>query len=142
MSIILYNKTNINNDLINYINNFILQNFNDSRIDDYTYLICYYDNYMNIIGFVGLYFVDNILLINQLCVNINNRNKGIAKKIINFIFENFKNIILGLYIDKNKPNTAFLYNFYIKLGFNDITNDFFKTTSLQFFQDIEYLLIK
>lgn len=89
-----------------------------------------------IIGFVGLYYINNFLSINQLCVHPNFRKKGIGTYIINFIKKIYKNSYLILYIDKNKFSTNYLYNFYLKLGFKDMINYY----NLPFNSEKEYLM--
>lgn len=133
MIIIHTNKLSIN--LKKKLNDFILLYFDKSRIDDYTYFI-YCKNKSNIIAFVGLYYIDNYLSINQLCVDINYRNKGIAISILNFIKNIYKNSHLILYIDKNKSSTNYLHNFYLKYGFKDMIDN----NNLSFDEDNEYLM--
>jgi len=103
------------------LNDFILQSFQKSRIDDYEYFV-YCKEKGIIIGFVGLYYINNNLSINQLCVHPNYRKKGYATNILNFIKNFYKNSHLILYIDKNKENTEFLHQFYLKNGFKDTKN--------------------
>jgi ribosomal protein S18 acetylase RimI-like enzyme len=116
---IIIHTINLSKELKNNLNDFILQSFEKSRIDDYTYFI-YCKNNGIIIGFVGLYYINNYLSINQLCVHPNHRNRGVASSILNFIKKIYKNAHLILYIDKNKSSTNYLHNFYLKYGFNDI----------------------
>jgi N-acetylglutamate synthase-like GNAT family acetyltransferase len=118
---IIFHSENISINLKNKLNNFILENFQNSRIDDYTYFI-YCKNKGNIIGFVGLYYINNYLSINQLCVHPDYRNKGIATYILNFIKKLYNKSHLILYIDKNKSLTDYFYNFYLKNGFKDMIN--------------------
>lgn len=132
---IIIHTTNLSIDLKNNLNNFILQSFEKSRIDDYTYFI-YCKNNGIIIGFVGLYYINNYLSINQLCVHPNHRNKGIAIKILNFIKKIYKSSRLILYIDKNKSSTNYLHNFYLKYGFKDMIDN----NNLSFDEDNEYLM--
>ena len=66
---IIIHTNNLSIELKNKLNDFILKYFEKSRIDDYTYFI-YCKNKGNIIGFVGLYYINNYLSINQLCVDI------------------------------------------------------------------------
>ena len=121
------------------INNLILSSFKSSRINFYDNVVYYkYEN--RIIGFAGLYFIDKYLSINQLCIDKDYRNKGIATRILEFISNIYKYIPLILYIDKNKENTNYLYKFYTERGFKEI--DYFKTLNLTFDRDVEYLMIK
>jgi len=121
------------------INNLILSSFKSSRINFYDNVVYYkYEN--RIIGFAGLYFIDKYLSINQLCIDKDYRNKGIATRILEFISNIYKYISLILYIDKNKENTNYLYKFYNERGFKEI--DYFKTLNLTFDRDVEYLMIK
>ena len=50
------------------INNLILENFEKSRLKTYETVI-YYSYNNNIIAFVGLYFINKYLSLNQLCVH-------------------------------------------------------------------------
>lgn len=86
-------------------------NFKINRFNTYTSVI-YYIIGNDIIGFVGI--SNNYL--NQLCVNINYRNRGIATKLINKSKEILENSI-HLFVDKNKPNTDYLIEFYKKNNF-------------------------
>jgi len=121
------------------INKFILKFFNISRIKFYEKIIYYKDN-NKIIGFVGLYYIDKYISINQLCIDNNYRNKGLATSILNLISDIYNTTSIILYIDKNKENTNYLFNFYIKRGFKEI--DYLKSFNLSYERDIEYLMIK
>jgi len=132
---IIIHTTNLSKELKNSLNNFILQSFEKSRIDDYTYFI-YCKNNGIIIGFVGLYYINNYLSINQLCVHPNHRNKGVATSILNFIKRIYKKSHLILYIDKNKSSTNYLHDFYLKYGFKDMID----INNLSFDEDNEYLM--
>lgn len=121
------------------INKFILKNFKISRIKFYEKIIYYKDN-NKIIGFAGLYYIDKYISINQLCIDNNYRNKGLATSILNLISEIYNTTSIILYIDKNKENTNYLFNFYIKRGFKEI--DYLKSFNLSYERDIEYLMIK
>ena len=123
------NFSEINEELELKLKNFILLYFSESRL--YTYEIIIYildDNSNEIIGFTGLNIYNNTILINQLCVNTQKRNKGIATSILAFIENKFKNYNLILYVRKygDNPNTECLYNFYIKRGFKEIYSDKYK----------------
>jgi len=141
MNIVLKNKNDLSPILFNNINDFILTYFHNSRINDYKFILYYQDN-NSIIGFIGLYFIDNFLLLNQLCVHHNFRNKGIASNLLNFIFNHFNNVYFTLYIDKNKDNTNFLFNFYSKKGFKEINDELLNNSNLTYFKDFEFLMIK
>ena len=121
------------------INKFILKNFKISRIKFYEKIIYYKDN-NKIIGFAGLYYIDKYISINQLCIDYNYRNKGLATSILNLISDIYNTTSIILYIDKNKENTNYLFNFYIKRGFKEI--DYLKSFNLSYERDIEYLMIK
>ena len=100
-------------------NQIINANFEKNRFDDYKTVIIYKKN-NEIIGFLGIY--DNLL--NQICTDIEYRRKGIAKELI----ENSKKILkkpINLYIDKNKKNTEYLLNYYLKNDFEiELENEF------------------
>lgn len=118
---IIIHTTNLSINLKQTLNEFILQSFHKSRIDDYEYII-YAKNKGIIVGFVGLYYINNYLSINQLCVHPDYRNKGIGTHILNYIKKIYNKSHLILYIDKNKPLTYYLHNFYLKNGFKDMIN--------------------
>lgn len=103
------------------INSLILSCFSNSRLDSYDEII-YYLFEDNIIGFIGLNIDINKININQLCVNNNYRNKGIATILLKYI-EEFSTTNLILYVDKNKNNTEELYNFYLKRGYTGEENE-------------------
>ena len=86
-------------------------NFKKNRFNTYSSII-YYIIGSDIIGFVGI--SDNYL--NQLCVNINYRNRGIATNLINKSKEVLEKP-LHLFVDKNKYNTDYLIEFYKKNNF-------------------------
>ena len=103
------------------INELILKNFKNSRLN--TYKILVYEIINNeIIGFLGLDYYDEYLSINQLCVDFNHRNKGIATNLLKFIDKNFKNNFI-LFVDKDKPSYEYLLNFYKKNGFIDYSSN-------------------
>jgi len=99
-------------------------NFEKNRLNTYSSII-YYIIESNIIGFVGI--SNNYL--NQICVNINYRNRGIATELINKSKKILKNTI-HLFVDKNKSNTEYLVKFYEK-------NDFI----IEYENDIEFKMI-
>jgi ribosomal protein S18 acetylase RimI-like enzyme len=90
----------------------INSNFNKNRFNTYTSVI-YYIIGSDIIGFIGI--SDNYL--NQVCVNINYRNRGIASKMISKANEELGSEPIYLFIDKNKSTTEYLVNFYKKCEF-------------------------
>ncbi len=102
---------NLSDKEINECNKLINFNFKTNRFKDYVNVIIYKIN-NEIIGFVGIY--DNLL--NQLCINLDYRRKGIATEIIN-ISKKFLKKPIYLYIDKQKENTDYLLHFYIKNKF-------------------------
>jgi ribosomal protein S18 acetylase RimI-like enzyme len=96
----------------------INSNFKRNRFNTYSSVI-YYIIGSDIIGFIGI--SDNYL--NQVCVNINYRNRGIASQLLQKSKEILQESIY-LFIDKHKSNTYYLVNFYIKNGFLiDLEND-------------------
>jgi GNAT superfamily N-acetyltransferase len=97
------------------INCLILSCFSNSRLESYDEIIFYLLE-DNIIGFVGLNIDINFININQLCVEYNYRNKGIATELLKYIEENSTTKLI-LYVDKNKNNTEKLYNFYLNRGY-------------------------
>jgi putative acetyltransferase len=97
----------------------INSNFKKNRFYTYTSVI-YYIIGSDIIGFLGI--SDNYL--NQICVNINYRNRGIASKLINRAKEELGDEPIYLFVDKNKSTTDYLVNFYKKYDFViDVEND-------------------
>lgn len=121
------------------INNLILENFEKSRLKTYETVI-YYSYNNNIIAFVGLYFINKYLSLNQLCVHKNYRKNGIATNLFKVIDNLYFSISQILYIDKNKDTTNYLFNFYSKNGFKEI--DYLKTLNLTYDKEVEYLMIK
>ena len=89
----------------------INSNFKKNRFNTYSSVI-YYVIGSDIIGFIGI--SDNYL--NQVCVNINYRNRGIATNLINKSKEVLEKP-LHLFVDKNKYNTDYLIEFYKKNNF-------------------------
>lgn len=121
------------------INNLILENFEKSRLKTYETVI-YYSYNNNIIAFVGLYFINKYLSLNQLCVHKNYRKNGLATNLLKIIDNLYFFISQILYIDKNKDTTNYLFNFYSKNGFKEI--DYLKTLNLTYDKEVEYLMIK
>lgn len=123
------------------INELILSNFQKSRLN--TYENIYYYNYNNnknkIIGVVGVYFINKYLSLNQLCIHKDYRKKGLATSLLSYIIDEYKNSSIILYIDKNKENTEYLYNFYLRRGFKEIS--YLKTFNLTYERDKEILMI-
>tara|TARA_B100000795_G_scaffold270051_1_gene262243 strand:- start:24610 stop:24987 length:378 start_codon:yes stop_codon:yes gene_type:complete len=111
MIIVKYIK-DLTNCELNRCNKLIIQNFTENRINTYEKAILYKIN-NKIFGFLG---ISNDNYLNQLCVDVKFRNKGIATKLLDkarYILDN--NIFL--FVDKNKENTDFLVIFYEKQGF-------------------------
>ena len=100
-------------------------NFKKNRFYTYTSVI-YYIIGSDIIGFLGI--SDNYL--NQICVNINYRNRGIASKMISRAKEELGTEPIYLFVDKNKSTTDYIVNFYKKYEF-----------VIDFENDIEYKMI-
>jgi hypothetical protein len=114
------------------INYLILSCFSNSRLESYDEIIYYLlEKDDNIIGFIGLNIDKNINIsfINQLCVNTNFRNKGIATMLLKYVEDTLTTNLI-LYVDKNKNNTENLYNFYLNRGYTAEENK------------IEYKMIK
>tara|TARA_B110001450_G_scaffold49563_1_gene46172 strand:- start:1106 stop:1483 length:378 start_codon:yes stop_codon:yes gene_type:complete len=116
--------TNLTNNEIYNCNKIINANFEKNRFNDYKTVIIYKKN-NEIIGFIGIY--DNLL--NQICTDIEYRRKGIAKELIDTSKKILKKPI-NLYIDKNKMNTEYLLNYYLK-------NEF----KIEFENELEYKMI-
>jgi hypothetical protein len=102
------------------INYLILSCFSNSRLESYDEII-YYLFEDNIIGFIGLHINIDFTFINQLCVNNNYRNKGIATTLLKYVEDSFTTNLI-LYVDKNKNNTENLYNFYLNRGYTGEEN--------------------
>jgi len=133
---------NIKNNLLkeyerNNINNLILSCFSNSRLETYDEVI-YYQIENNIIGFLGLSNYNNYSIINQLCINYNYRNKGIATLLLKYLDDKLTTDII-LFIDKNKENTEKLYNFYLNKGFIEAEEDQYYNIDAK---KIEYKMIK
>ena len=87
-------------------------NFKNNRFNTYSSVI-YYVAGSDIIGFIGI--SDNYL--NQICTNVNYRNRGIASKMISRVKEELGAEPIYLFVDKNKSTTEYLVNFYKKHEF-------------------------
>ncbi len=87
-------------------------NFKNNRFNTYSSVI-YYVAGSDIIGFIGI--SDNYL--NQICTNVNYRNRGIASKMISRVKEELGAEPIYLFVDKNKSTTEYLVNFYKKCEF-------------------------
>jgi N-acetylglutamate synthase-like GNAT family acetyltransferase len=124
--IILKNSTDINDDIREKLNEFILKSFNETRLYTYDKVVYYSNNDSNktIIGFIGINDFDETILISQLCTDVNYRNKGIATQLLKFIETTFNSNLI-LYI-KNDSNYKKLYDFYTKRGFIEVYNDSIK----------------
>lgn len=124
------------------INEIILSNFKKSRLNTYENIYYYTDNTNNknkIIGVVGVYFINKYLSLNQLCIDKDYRRKGLATRLLSYIIDEYKNSSIILYVDKNKENTEYLYNFYLSRGFKEIS--YLKTFNLTYERDKEILMI-
>ena len=124
------------------INEIILSNFKKSRLNTYENIYYYTDNTNNknkIIGVVGIYFINKYLSLNQLCIDKDYRRKGLATRLLSYIIDEYKNSSIILYVDKNKENTEYLYNFYLSRGFKEIS--YLKTFNLTYERDKEILMI-
>jgi N-acetylglutamate synthase-like GNAT family acetyltransferase len=133
---------NIKNKLLkeqekNNINNLLLSCFSNSRLETYHEVI-YYQIENNIVGFLGLHNYDNYSVVNQLCVNYNYRNKGIASLLLKYLDDKLSTDII-LFIDKNKESTEKLYNFYLNKGFIEADEDHYYNIDAK---KIEYKMIK
>ena len=100
-------------------------NFKTNRFNRYDSVI-YYIIGSDIVGFIGI--SDNYL--NQICTNINYRNRGIASKLISRAIEEFGAAPIYLFVDKNKSATEYLVNFYKNCGF-----------IIEYENDVEYKMI-
>lgn len=121
----------------NNINNLLLSCFLNSRLETYDEVI-YYQIKDDIIGFLGLNNYDNYYVVNQLCVNYNYRNKGVASLLLKYLDNKLTTDII-LFIDKNKENTEKLYNFYLNKGFIEADEDQYYNIDAK---QIEYKMIK
>jgi ribosomal protein S18 acetylase RimI-like enzyme len=103
------------------INYLILSCFSNSRLESYDEII-YYLLVDSVIGFIGLDNDIDFTFINQLCVNSNYRNKGIATTLLKYVEDSLTTDLI-LYVDKNKNNTKNLYNFYKNRGYTEEENE-------------------
>ena len=107
----IINRCDLNNDELEKCNILINNNFKSNRILEY-YKVILYKKEDNIIGFIGI--SNNYL--NQLCVDINYRNQGIATLLLS-VARNYLNGTIYLFVDKN-GNHKRLIKFYIKNGYS------------------------
>lgn len=120
--------SNIEDELIEKLNAFILLSFPEVRLHYYDSVVYEITNDNKIEGFAGLNIYGNTLLINQLCVNTENRNKGIATGILEYIETKFKTTYIILYISRlhDLERSNYLYNFYTKRGYKETYSDKYK----------------
>ncbi len=86
-----------------------------------------------------VYFINKYLSLNQLCIDKDYRRKGLASSLLSYITDKYKNSSIILYIDKNKEDTQYLFNFYLRRGFKEIS--YLKTFNLTYERDKEILMI-
>jgi ribosomal protein S18 acetylase RimI-like enzyme len=122
------------------IHELILKSFKNSRLKFYETVVYFKDSDNKIIGFVGLYYIDKYLSLNQLCVEEEHRNNGIASLLLELIFYLYNTTSIILYIDKNKEKTNYLFDFYSRKGFKEI--DYLKTFNLSYDRKVEFLMIR
>lgn len=122
------------------IHELILKSFKNSRLKFYETVVYFKDSNDKIIGFVGLYYIDKYLSLNQLCVEEEHRNNGIASLLLELIFYLYNTTSIILYIDKNKEKTNYLFDFYSRKGFKEI--DYLKTFNLTYDKKVEFLMIR
>lgn len=98
----------------NFVNLFKLEYIIDSKDED---VYGYYDN-GELLGFVHVLKTFECLEIINVVVDIKDRKKGIATKLINYLNECYDDIeYILLEVNENNSNAISLYN---KLGFNVI----------------------
>lgn len=98
----------------NFVNLFKLEYIIDSKDED---VYGYYDN-GELLGFVHVLKTFECLEIINVVVDIKDRKKGIATKLINYLIECYDDIeYILLEVNENNSNAINLYN---KLGFNVI----------------------
>ena len=108
-----------------------LRHFATSRLSTYERVACYtLDD--QLIGAVGLCRQGDKLCLNQLCVDVCHRRKGVASKLLDFVAKTNAHMDLILYVDNHKPETKSLLAFYCKRGFKIVESQ----------NDAEYLLLK
>lgn len=95
----------------------ILRSFSVSRLEDYEQ-VAYLVLDCEIVGAVGLYFVEDRLCLNQLCVERAHRRQGIATRLLNFVSIRHPGVTQMLYVDKHTPRADALVKFYCKRGFS------------------------
>lgn len=104
-------------------------------------IIKIYDENNIIIGSVGIEKdYNDIIVLTALCVLKKYRNNGVATRILNIIYEKYKNIPIFLYIDKDNKNYEYLVNFYNKRGFISLYNINNLPININYNPDIELLL--
>lgn len=120
--------SDIEDGLVKKLNSFILLSFPEVRLHYYDSVIYEINDDGNIEGFAGINIYGNTLLINQLCVNTENRNKGIATSILEYIESNFTTTYIILYISRmvELERSNYLYNFYNKRGYYETYSDKYK----------------
>lgn len=116
--IIIKSYNEIDDILNDILNKFIQTHFEETRLYTYEYIIYCIDDNNDVIGFLGLQIFDNNITINQLCVDSNHRNKGIATALLEFTEKEFQNHNQFLYTHKLE-----LYKFYCNRGFSEVYRD-------------------
>jgi len=127
--IIIKSFNEIDTILTDILNKFIQTHFEETRLYSYEHIIYCIDDNNDVIGFLGVQVFNDNIIINQLCVDSNHRNKGIAKSLLEFTENEFKNYNQFLYT--HKPE---LYKFYCNRGFTEIYRD-----NIKFKMDKYYL---
>jgi ribosomal protein S18 acetylase RimI-like enzyme len=126
--IIIKSFNEIDDILTEILNKFIQIHFKETRLYSYEYIVYCIDDNNDVIGFLGIQTFDNNITINQLCVDINHRNKGIAKSLLEFTEKEFRNYNQFLYM--HKPE---LYKFYCNRGFTEVYRDNIKVKMVKLF---------
>jgi N-acetylglutamate synthase-like GNAT family acetyltransferase len=126
--IIIKSFNEIDNILTDILNKFIQLHFEETRLYSYEYIVYYINDNNDVIGFLGLQLFNDNIIINQLCVDINNRNKGIAKQLLEFVDKEFNNYNQFLYT--HKPE---LYKFYCNRGFSQVYKDNIKIKMCKYY---------
>jgi len=140
INITVKNLNELKPEEIKEINQLILSNFQKSRLNTYENIYYYTDKNNNkIIGVVGVYYINKYLSLNQLCIHKDYRKKGLATGLLSHIIDEYKDSSIILYIDKNKENTEYLFNFYLRRGFKEIS--YLKTFNLTYEREKEILMI-
>ena len=115
---------------------------NKSRLDEFTWVAYCKANSGGgpIIGAVGLYWIqEGYLCLNQLCVAKAFRRHGIGSWLLGRVVAACPGAKMALYVDKGRPNTDWLVEFYQRHGFTQVETG---SGGVKYDSAVEFLLVR